>query len=984
MKKPAILLLVAAILATSYFFIHRHFIAKESSREELYGEREEEEREREEEEGGEGRQTGAEKQMMSWMWSRGYPDPTNLNAKFWAAWQEYKEIKANTNAILNNGTANRLTGYGNWSSLGTVNNIGGRIVCMTIDPNTPNNNLFIGSASGGIWKTTNGGSSWSYVNTGFPVLGIGDITYHPTNSSILLAGTGEVYRVDGSDRGNIGFNVWKARGTYGVGILRTTDGGANWTQVMNKNTSDLFAIQEIAYDPNNADIVYACATDGLYRSTDGGVTWPTTPLYSKIYVRDIAINPSNSNEIVISVGNLVNTDKGLYRTTNGGTSWTKISAIVTTFSGYIKLDNNGTRLYASVGRGSGDELYMSNDFGATWSLKTGSNHCGGQYWFAHEVEVDPANANRVIMGGVNYYTYTSSNATTGGTRATTGSGVHADVHDIEFHPSNSNIIYIANDGGMYKSTNGGSTYSAINNGLIAVQFYANFATSPTSANVMIGGLQDNGVVKYNGTSWSSLVGGDGGPSMFHPKNGNKVIYSNDARAVYYSANAGTSETQRLLNLGYGYAQAYDDRTGFMSPVGMSYPTDATNPIVMYVGSDNLHISIDSGGSFQRPDPADMTRYIDAQYKPAIALGVSQSNRNKVYVSTSPLSQRADDGLNYNPPAKVMRSLNASSNTGYTFSNISTALPDRMTTDFAISKFSDDSVYITMGGFGSGHVYLTPDGGTTWLNRSTGLPNVPFNAILIDPIRPSVIYAACDFGVYVSHNKGVNWFDFNEGFWETTMVMDLQVTADNKIVAATHGKGAFRSDLFIPPTTLPVTISSFTGVNNGNVNNLKWTTHDELNLSRYELERSTDGNAFQKVATIAARNVASVNNYIYNDNIANQLSPVFYYRLKSVDIDGTYYYSDVVVIQINKREGFKLLGNPVYNTLTFQYSAMAAGKMTIQLKDMQGKLIRKQEQAVAAGVGTYSSSSDLTGLPAGVYVLEIWINQRRYVEKVVKR
>ena len=179
------------------------------------------------------------------------------------------------------------------------------------------------------------------------------------------------------------------------------------------------------------------------------------------------------------------------------------------------------------------------------------------------------------------------------------------------------------------------------------------------------------------------------------------------------------------------------------------------------------------------------------FKPAIALAVSPSNENKVYVSTSNLSQRNDDALNVTGTPKVLRSTNASNNSSYTFTDITGSLPDRFTTDFAISEFSDDSVYITMGGFGGGHVYLTPDGGATWLNRSTGLPDVPFNAILIDPIRPNVIYAASDFGVYVSHNKGVNWFDFNVGFWEATQVMDLQITADNKIVAATHGKGVFQ-------------------------------------------------------------------------------------------------------------------------------------------------------------------------------------------------
>ncbi len=947
----------------------------------------EESEEMEEKEHAEGHQTGAEKQMMTWLWSRGYPDATNMTSKFRKGWEQYNEIRENTNALI--GNQSRLESFGTWSSLGSVANIGGRILSIAIDPNNANN-LFIGSASGGIWKSTDAAANWTYVPTvlpvtgvGLPVLGVSSIVYHPTNSSILLAGTGEVYRTNNS---NIGYNVWKARGTYGIGILRSADGGASWTQVMVKDTTDLFAIQEIRYDPSNANTVYACATDGLYKSTDCGVTWTSSPVFVKNYVRDIAIHPTDPNQMVVSVGNLVDADKGIYRTTDG-TNWIKSAAIVASFPGYIKLTNNGTRLYAGVGRGgTNNELYMSSDFGATWFLKNTSSHCGGQYWFAHDVEVDPGNANRVLMGGVSYYSYTSTNGTTGGTRTGISVG-HADVHDIEFLPSNPTIVYIANDGGMYKSTDGGSNFVARNTGLIAVQFYASFAVSPSaaSANVMIGGLQDNGVVKYNGTSWSTVIGGDGGPSAFHPTNDQIVLYSNDARAVYRSGNAGGSESQPLINLGYGYSPAvYDDRTGFMSPVAIS----KSNPLIMYAASDNLHISTNGGTSFSRADPAGagnagMNRAIDATFKPAIALAVSPTNPDKVYVSTSNLSQRTDEALNVTGVPEILKSTNASDNVNYSFTTISSTLPARFTTDFAISKFSDDSVYITMGGFGGGHVYLTPDGGTTWLNRSTGLPDLPFNAIVIDPIRPNVIYAACDFGVYVSHNKGVNWFDFNVGFWGTTLVMDLQITADNKIVAATHGKGVFRSDLFVPPATLPVKFVSFTGINRNNFNDLKWTTEQEINLSRYELERSSDGINFERITNVTARNSTGPADYTYADNIQNLAGPNYYYRLKAINADGSYFYSDVVLIRAPRKNIFKVLGNPFTDHLSFKYNSTETGKMVVQLRDMQGRLLRKEEQQVTTGTGYYTVNN-LSTLSSGTYLLELWIDRERYAEKVIKR
>ncbi len=971
------LLISIGIGVTAFRYLHK---SEKGAKIESFFESEEEEGEEKE-----GHQTGADKQLQGWFWTKGYPNPENLGQKYEAAWQEYLDIKENTAKLLTTNSTARTTGFGSWASLGNVAGIGGRVVCITIDPNNANNNLFIGTASGGIYKTTNGGTSWTYVPTGKPVLGVGAIVYHPTNSNIILAGTGEAYRVNGSDQGNVGFNVWKCRGTYGIGILRTADGGATWTQVMTKTSSQLFAVQEIMFDPNNANNVYACATDGVYKSTDGGATWGTTPILAKTYVRDIAINPGNSLQMVVSVGNLVNTDKGLYRTTDGGATWSKIMTTPTSYAGYAKLDNNGTRLYAGFANGSGDELWMSSDFGATWYNKASTSYASSQYWFAQDVACDPTNANKLVVGGKSYYTYTSSNATTGGTLSAISTTMHADVHDIEYHPTNGSIVYAANDGGMYKSTDGGATWAAINNGLIAVQFYASFACSPTSPNVMIGGLQDNGVVVYNGTSWSSTLGGDGGPAAFHATDGNRVIYCNDARAVYLSTNAGGTETQKMLNLGYGYAAAHDDRTAFISPVAVS----KSMPTRMYAASDNLHISLDSGGSFSRTDPvatgtAGMTRPIDAQYKPAITLGLSPIDNNKLYVSTSPLSQRTDDALNYTPPCKVLRSLNADDNTNYSFTNISGTLPDRMTTDFAISRFSDDSVYITMGGFGTGHVYLTPDGGATWLNRSTGLPDVPFNAVLIDPLRPNVIYAACDFGVYVSQNRGVNWYDFNNGFLENTMVMDLQVTADYKLVAATHGKGAYRTALFVPPVALPVNFQTFIGTHKQAENNLHWTVDNEKNVKQYEVERSTDGVRYQRIGTVNATSRSGVNTYDYDDKNTAGTNELFYYRLKAVDNDAAYFYSDVVILRNEApHNSFQVLGNPFTDRINLRLQSTTASAVIIRLSDMSGKLLRTEERKAAQGVNNYSIEN-LSGLGQGFYLVQLQCGKNNFSEKLIKQ
>lgn len=936
---------------------------RENEKEEAY---ESEEAEREE---GELEESGADKQLSMWFQSRAYPDPFNLNEKYDRAWQQAQAIRSRT--------ANSRIQSANWIALGPSTTPGGRVLSIAINP-VKTTSIYIGTASGGIWKSYTGGTgtkNWQKVITGFQTLGVSSIIINPSDTMTMYAGTGEVYRVDTS---NIGFNVWKARGTYGVGILKSTDGGASWSRCLVRNTSQMFAVNMLKFDPTNSNTIYAACTDGLYKSTDAGANW--TQILAKIYVSDVAINPANNQQIVVGVGNLVNADKGVYRSTNGGTTWAaKIATVPAAFSGYIRFDNssNGARLYASVG-GTTNELYMSTDFGATWIAKTGSAHCGGQYWFGHDLAVDPANQDRVIMGGVSYYTYTSTSTTTNaGTRGSI-TGPHADVHDIKFDPVTTTTCYIACDGGMWKSTNSGSTWTEINNGLNATQFYASLACSPTNPNILIGGLQDNGVMKFDGTSWTSLVGGDGGTCAFNP-NGTTVLYCNDARAAYYSTNTGSTETQVLLNCGYGYSPAaYDDRTAFMSPMIIA----PSNPNIVYIASDNLHYSSSAGSSFTRPNPGtDFTRPIELMYKTGIAMGISYSNPDKLYISTSPFSQKANpDALNVNPPPGVLRSLNATNNTGYVFTSIkgsgATALPDRFINDFAVSRTNDDSVFVAVGGFGTQHVYVTGNGGTTWAPVGAGLPDCPFNAVALDPTNPKILYAAGDLGVYVSPNRGATWYDFNTGFWDATQVMDIQFASDGQVVVATHGKGIFKSTPYT--SILPVNIESFTGEVLPSSNKLEWRVSQELDVSRYELERGTSTNNFQTIASVPATNSAV---YTHIDPVSNNAS--YYYRVKSVDIDGAYKYSEVVLLRRNGSNSLQVYGNPFSSSVDMRITSAQSGRGEISLFDAEGRLLRFERPSLSQGVNRYTLK-DLGNLPAGTYFMDAIVSGQRFRQKLVKK
>lgn len=910
----------------------------------------------------------ADKQMESWFWTRAYPDPSNINEKFSGGWQQAKEVESFTrNLISNDATAKGTSGrsLGNWLSLGPGKTIGGRTLSIAINPKN-SNQILIGTAGGGIWRSNDAGANWSHVVTGLPVEGVPAIIINPNDPNIIYAGTGEVYRVDTT---GTGYNVWKTRGTYGVGIIKSTDGGATWKKVFAKVQGQMFGVQELVFDPQNADIVYACCTDGLYRSTNAGTTWKQ--ILNKTYARQLVINPANRRQMIVSVGNLVNPDKGLYKTVDAGQTWTKLSssAFPVGFNGLISITNKGNRVYAGFGTDgntANSELVLSDDFGVSWVLKTNSNICSYQYWYCNDIAIDPSNIDRVITTGVNVAAYTSTSATTNaGTKKAIGSNVHSDVHDVIYDPNNPQVVYLACDGGMYKSTNNGTSFTQINNGLGAVQIYASLGVSPTDPNNIIAGLQDNGVIKYDGITWKSVVGSDGGSSGFNTQDGNIALTNTQNRVIYRSTNAGNTFTSVLG----GWP---GDRTGFMAPLAIS----KSNSNYVYSATDMWHPSTDAGLTFANNNTS-LTNYIDARYKTAIAIGVSPVNSQKAYVSTSPFSQRADNSLNVNPPPNLFKTLNAGS-ANATFINIKNNLPDRFVLDFAFSPTNDDSVFITLGGFGTKHIYVTGNGGASWQPAGNGLPDVPFNAIVFDPVNPQVLYAGCDLGVFVSNNRGQTWLDFNNGFWDATQVYDLQISADNKLLCATHGKGVFKTDLF-SAAMLPVNIASFHAVNKDGYNELKWITSKENNLKMYEVERSTDAISFVKINSVRT-NISK--QYVLNDDIKSVAGNKFYYRIKFVYKDGAYTYSQIVSAERTVAALYTIAGNPFRDKINIRFDAAGNHAVQAMLYNASGEVMKTSGRQIINGAYNLELN-DLSKLVNGIYYLQIIIDGKKYSEKVMK-
>ena len=946
---------------------------------------------------------GVEEQMMMLWQSRAYPDPQSMEQKYLQGWEYALQMRSSATLARQtfglNGANGAQAFNGSWTSIGPNSGIGGRIISIGINP-LRGSTVFAGSASGGIWKTYTAHSTtpvWQPVVTGFPLLGVSSILINPADTNTIYVGTGEVYRIDSTgttaNPGNTGFNVWKTRGTFGIGILKSRDGGLTWAQVLMKSESNLFGIQKLRFDPLSNTTIYAAATDGLYRSTDTGTTWKQ--ILAKTYVSDVVIDAKNNNQIVVAVGNLQNTDKGIYRSADGGVTWTKItSGLPTTFRGSIKFDNvasvgNRDTILASIGvneTGSPNELYISTNFGTSWTAKTKSTHASYQFWYAHTVAIDPFHTDSLIYGGVNLYEYKVASSAS----SSIGNNVHSDIHDIKFDPTQKGVVFVACDGGMYRSTNGGSSFTAINNGLVAVQFYSTLgvAKSATSAALLVGGLQDNGVVKYNGSTgtWSgfpSLTGTDGSACFIDPTNDKNILASGDARQVYLSSNTGSSASQKLSYWG----EVHDSRTAFVAPLAIS----KSSPATFYVGTDEMFKTTNSGSSWNSTSTSSPgTRYIDALHKTAIALAVSKTNVNKVYASTSPFAQYDNDADNlyFTPPADVLRTVNGASTLPFTKINGSSSkpLPNRYIMQFAISPTDDDSVWIAVGGFGTAHVYVTPDGGTDWYPADPGpgaggLPDVPTNTIMIDPNNSNIIYVGNDLGVYVSTNGGATWQDFNNGFWDATLVMDLEPYPGNQIVAATHGKGVFVSSLY--SNTALESVTEFSGAKISNAVGLEWNTTVEKNISHYDVERSTDGTSFSKIGSVTARNINNTG-YSYEDNVFNLRDiPVIFYRLKINYANQSFLYSNTITINSALQPLFAVAGNPFTGSrIIMNFTAAFQGSAEARLIDLSGKIIARQQYALQAGINNMTMDN-LGTLPHGIYLLELITPAKLYTQKVLK-
>jgi hypothetical protein len=693
----------------------------------------------------------------------------------------------------------------NWTPIGPASLangelFSGRISGVATDP-TNANTIYIAAASGGVWKTTNGGTSWSPLTDNQATLFMGAIAVAPSNPSVVYAGTGE------ANLGPSKLSIFRDNIYYGRGVLKSTDAGATWILEGN-SVFDRRSISRIVVDPADPNTVYVAVGEtstnglpgntGIWKSTDGGTTWTntTTAISSTAAFSDLAMDPSNNQILYAGVGdpngNPVN---GIYKSLNAGATW----ALLANFPngtdanvGRITIAVARTSpltIYASVAQsGPNAVLYRmmkSTDGGGTWTQLTGvPNYMGGAGDYNTSLAVDPSNANVAYAGGTangpNDFLETRDGGTTWSTIDSGVNGVylHGDEHAIAFDASGR--LVEGNDGGIWRLENpipGSIQWTDLNSNLNTIQLEG-IALDPTNLNIAYGGSQDNGTEQFNNNLvWNEIDGGDGGHVAVSFTNPLTVYHDSSFAsfgAAYFiqrSNDGGVTWATKTTGINSGSEPSIYYPVLFMDPSNSSRLLVSTNRLYETTNNADLWTPISTPGVAGWTSNA-----------PIENMAISKSSPNTIYATAGGhIFVTFNDGV-------AWQQIDVP---GYT---------DQFRT-IAIDPTNNLIAYVGRDQFTGGHIFKTINGGATWTDISGNLPDIPVNALVLDS-RTNVIYAGTDAGVYATNNGGVTWAAFGAGM-PNARVVELQLNpAENVLAAGTHGRGMFE----IATTHLQVTPS----------------------------------------------------------------------------------------------------------------------------------------------------------------------------------
>ena len=725
-----------------------------------------------------------------------------------AAWTEHQRM-ASTSRFKNL----------KWQAMGPKFG-GGRIESIDTPRGDPKT-IYAAAGSGGLWKSTNGGLTWEPIFAQESTFAIGDIAVAPTDPNTVWVGTGE------RDVGGRSYD--------GTGVFKSRDAGKSWTHM---GLPESTRISQIVIDPEDKDIVYigvmgeerrSGKASSVYKSIDGGKTFQRVLVkHGEAAIIDLVMDPNNNQRLFAAAwGRELPHKSGIYRSDNGGKDWTLLrGGLPEKKLGRIAIDVAASQpgvVYALVVDHSRPEfqnrrpgsalLFRSNDYGDTWNCTHQGvipTHLGRSLC---RVRVSFQNADEVYIGGITLIRSRDGGKTfiDGGDlikpkddkktvlrlHPHQGIGLHDDVHDIWVDPETPGRVILGTDGGLYISWDRGDAWLHLNDLPIA-EFYRIHLDDREPFHIW-GGTQDNASFVGPSTAryqpgkpdlWKhafigSGAGADGFATFPDPHDATIVYYAREEGALY-RAKRGELRSGRQIHPESSPGERLN--WSWDTPFFASRHSDKTT---LYCASQYVMRSDDGGNSWKKISPDLTIRGLGLGRLAQSLFGKKESRESLQALAESPLDAKR-------LAAGVFGRIHFTSDGGTSWIERSEGLPNKRMRDIVASTHHPERVFVALSGRwardSTSYLYVTQDFGQTWNSIANNLPHEPVNAIAEDPETPEILFAGTDLGVYVSLDSGAHWESLCASL-PSCAVVDLAVHGrDGAIVAATHGLGLYILDI----------------------------------------------------------------------------------------------------------------------------------------------------------------------------------------------
>ncbi len=670
--------------------------------------------------------------------------------------------------------------FGEWSCLGPFGppmllngsrpGGNGRLDCITFHPDNPDI-IFVGSPSGGLWKTSDHGLSWITLTDNLPSIGVADLVIDPSDPDIMYLATGTR-------------DTWWE--TYSAGIMKTYDGGITWEETgLNYQIPQQRSVSKILMDPNDPNILIAATNTGIFKSVDGADSWS---LSQSGNFKDLAFRPGDFSRIYATLFNY-NGGARIYISSDSGDNFesTSVSGFLPTHANRITIGispANPDVVYLLASRSGSSEFYgvwRSDDAGSTWThASQGTSYnllgwdvsgldSGGQGWYTLALAVSPTDANHLYVGGVNIWESFDGGVSWQINSHWLGQGgndyVHADIHTLDYNEYN-DVLYTGVDGGIYELQAGGTEWNDLTGDIVSYQIYR-LGLHENDDEMAIVSPQDNGTTLFKNGEVNEIVLAEACDNFIDPEDPDLIYYGGYGAGLLRSNNGGLSPVS--------IQPPGETNLRFNPPFIMDYNDNET----LYCGFLEVYKSTNRGDDWEQISNG----MLSGQY--FSLLEVAPTDNSYLY-------------------AGFAGSVWMTSDNGDHWDNISAGLVTSSgATDIAISNTNPEHIWATLAGFTTGNkVFKSTDAGQNWENISMNLPNVPVNCIVHEHSPLNGVYIGTDVGIYYINDDLSEWVDFSSGL-PNVIILELEINfMESKIKAATYGRGLWESPLISPSVDIP--------------------------------------------------------------------------------------------------------------------------------------------------------------------------------------